>query len=126
MFSILPGWYALASAFNFSVDLVTIGDPPNTAKGMQAACLYKVLLQPEDLGIRKEDDCSGGIVVIPKEYNKILVEGPIILDCCDMSLSANNTIMRIDNPGIYRFVLNEDTAVKDVQVYLQSYVQEKR
>jgi hypothetical protein len=117
IFQLLPGWIAEIKSFGFQTTWVK--SDPDTSKHLQAACLYQVMLKDTPL-INIPDGC-GMTVIIPKKNEDILAEGPVVVDGCQVHVSACDTQTFITWPGLYRFVLNDPGALGNVQVYLLAY-----
>ena len=117
LFTLLPGWEAVALGFGFKGELTELeaGKP----KAFQAACLNQVLLKGSGLTVRQEG--CGLVAEIPAHVTEILAEGPVIIDGCPVRVSACDNRVGLPVPGIYRFVLNDPEAVGNVQLFVQAF-----
>ena len=123
-FHIFPGSVVVARAFDFDCTRTPMSEDEFTNTPVKA-CLEQVMFR-EDF----DDDPSGqnrGITVYDMKFyvTKLLAISPVVKNGCQLSLSADDTVMLLNVPGSYRFVLNDQASVGNARIYLQSFSHEE-
>jgi hypothetical protein len=119
MFSLHPNWIAEISAFGFDVGAVVDG-PPGVGKITQEVCLHKILLKNQKPP-EADGGCGGVITDFKFHQDQVLASGPVAINGCYICLSACNTLVYLDLPGVYQLVLNDVGGLGYVQVYLRGF-----
>jgi hypothetical protein len=116
VFFVHPGWVADIIGVGFKNELVSLPDETIT---YQLACLHTIIPKPGTNMIY--DNGVGAVLVTPDKYDDILVDQPMIVDCCGYNVSARDTHLYLTWPGHFRFVLNDPQAIGIVQIYMLAY-----
>jgi hypothetical protein len=117
MFVLRPGWMAVIRAFGFGRERVWPN--PGGRSVIQAACLSQVILRAAD--VPAVADGCGFTALSPDSYGDVLAEGPVVHDGCQVAVSACDSIVGLEWPGIYRLTLNDPDALGTVQVFMEAY-----
>lgn len=119
-FYVAPGFVVQAMSFGF-MEKASRADATEL-QVPQVACLQQVLFA-EDVKL-DVPELESGCGCAPKVYDrvtKILAVEDVSLNGCNIALSSCNNHMLINLPGSYRFVLNDQTALGIVRIYLRMY-----
>lgn len=119
VFTVMPGSFAVIRAFGLQDSKDRPDVKPNPQRRVaQAACLYSLLYDEEPLP--DKPGCATPIINL-SEFKGVLIERDLLyIDNCTFSLTSCSTVMMIDIPGTYQFILNDDTAIGRVRIYLHT------
>lgn len=115
-FRVFPGEVAVIQAFGFAEYKTPV---PGEFKAHQAVCLEQVLFKVEPLPEKPCGTCGGGIIDITKHKGEVLAYETVRSNGCGVSMDLCNNILLWNIPGSYRFVLNDQSAIGQVRIYLR-------
>lgn len=120
IFFVEPGEIAQVQAFGFACRKAKLSESERSVR--QVATLEQIMFKEAIKDVATT--VVQGSCTCTKLYNKtteILATEPVILcgDC--VQLSASNNHILINTPGAYRFVLNDVTALTNVQVFVRTF-----
>jgi len=114
LFVVDPGMIAQVIGFGFACTRNKVDEGERTVP--QMAKLQQVVLFEETVSNRTKQCVN----IIDKKAKIVASDDVMICGEC-VTLTARNNILLINVPGVYRFVLNDITALGNVQVFLKSY-----
>lgn len=98
--------------------------PDNTQTRVHdVACLQWLLY--EDGGLPESVECSGHIIDFSKYKGRLIAAENLSINGCNYALEMCNNVMMIDIPGQYRFVLNDESSIGSVRIFLNVYGKEE-
>lgn len=121
IFRVFPGHVWVFQAFNFVQDKHR-PDPVVEAAEAQQACLNQIVFKEGTL--TKSNECGALVMDYDSCKGSILAENMLVVNNCCWCVNACNTVAILDIPGDYRWVLNDSTALKVVQLYARWYSRE--
>ena len=122
LFYIQPGEVLQAQAFGFACSKAKADDSERTVP--QVAYLEQVMLDEALIDLVENKHNCGCTKLYDRDTKIIATEEVIICGHCVM-LSAKNNQLLLDLPGVYRFVLNDVTALTNVQIFLRTFTKQE-
>ena len=118
VFFVSPGEVCQLQAFGFACDRAKVD--PNELRVPQMAVLEQLIFQEGNLqSVDIQDNCC-----TTRLYNKtteILAANEVMICGQCVALSAEHNHLLINIPGAYRFVLNDVTALTNVQIFVRTF-----
>ena len=122
LFYIQPGEVLQAQAFGFACSRTKLDDSERAVP--QVAYLEQVMLDEALMDSTENKNNCCCTKLYDKTTKIIAAEEVMICGHCVM-LSANNNQLLLDLPGVYRFVLNDVTALTNVQIFLRTFTKQE-
>lgn len=110
-----PGEIAIVRAFGF-VDYAERNDN-TTAKMPQSACLEMLLFKENALP--KRQDCHMRVLNFNDYVGFLMAAEKVRVGGCAVSISKCHNLMLLNIPGVYRFIMNDITAVGNARIFYQ-------
>lgn len=120
VFFVEPGEIAQVQAFGFACRKAKLSETERSVP--QIATLEQVMFKEAIKDVATT--VMQGSCACTKLYNKateILATEPVMLCGNCVQISASNNHLLINTPGAYRFVLNDVTALTNVQVFIRTF-----